>query len=127
MAVACPGDLDTRKLRDEIQSIYARVASEPSSDFHFHRGPAPAAEILNYDRRLFDRLQQQSTTSFAGVANPHRIDQIDVGAMLLDIGWRRNGSTPGGQGCGKTGRAISVDRTESMRGKALAAARTAGL
>jgi len=86
MAVACPVDLDTRKLRDEIQSIYARVASEPSSDFHFHRGPAHAAEFLNYDRRLLDHLPQQSTTSFAGVANPHRIDQIDEGAMVLDIG-----------------------------------------
>ena len=86
MAVACPVDLDTRKLRDEIQSIYARVASEPSSDFHFHRGPAYAAEFLNYERKVLDQLPQQSTASFAGVANPHRIDQITEGAVVLDIG-----------------------------------------
>jgi len=38
MAIACPADLDTLKLRAEIQSIYARVATEPSGEFHFHRG-----------------------------------------------------------------------------------------
>jgi len=46
MAIACPIDLDTRKLHDEIQSIYARVAEDPSGDFHFHRGPDYAAEFL---------------------------------------------------------------------------------
>jgi arsenite methyltransferase len=45
MAIACPIDLDTRKLRDEIQSIYARVATDQSSSFHFHRGPDYAAEL----------------------------------------------------------------------------------
>ena len=39
MAIACPVDLDTLKLRAEIQSIYARVAADPSGEFHFHRGP----------------------------------------------------------------------------------------
>jgi hypothetical protein len=29
MAIACPIDLDTKKLRDEIQFIYARVARAP--------------------------------------------------------------------------------------------------
>lgn len=42
MAIACPIDLDTLKLRAEIQSIYARVAADPSGEFHFHRGPAYA-------------------------------------------------------------------------------------
>ena len=31
MAVACPVDLDTMRLRQEIRSIYARVATDPSS------------------------------------------------------------------------------------------------
>jgi hypothetical protein len=35
MAIACPIDLNTLKLRAEIQSIYARVATDPSGDFHF--------------------------------------------------------------------------------------------
>jgi hypothetical protein len=46
MAISCPVDLDTRRLRDEIRSIYARVAAEPSGEFHFHRGPDYAAEFL---------------------------------------------------------------------------------
>ena len=37
MAIACPVDLDTQRLREESRSIYARVASDPGSDFHFHR------------------------------------------------------------------------------------------
>src|SRR5262249_31981061 len=128
MAVACPVDLDTQKLRAEIQSIYARVASEPSSDFHFHRGPAYAAEFLNYERKVLDQLPQQSTASFAGVANPHRIDQITEGAVVLDIGCGAGMDLLlAAKTVGKTGRAIGVDMTESMREKALAAARTAGL
>ena len=35
MAVACPIDLDTVRLRNEIQSIYARVASA-HGEFHVH-------------------------------------------------------------------------------------------
>ena len=38
MAVACPIGLDTVRLRNEVQSIYARVASAPDGEFHFHRG-----------------------------------------------------------------------------------------
>jgi hypothetical protein len=37
MAIACPVDLDTLKLRAEIQSMYARVAAAPSGELHFHR------------------------------------------------------------------------------------------
>jgi len=32
MAVTCPVDLDTLRLRTEIESIYRRVATEPSGD-----------------------------------------------------------------------------------------------
>jgi SAM-dependent methyltransferase len=128
MAIACPVDLDTRKLREEIQSIYARVATDPSGDFHFHTGPQYAAEFLNYDRAALDALPDQSTTSFAGVANPHRIDRIGEGEIVVDIGC--------GAGMdlllatnrvGPRGRAIGIDMTESMREKALAAAHFAGL
>ena len=55
MAVACPVDLDTRQIAHEIQSIYARVATEPSGAFHFHRGPTYAAELLGYDAAALAR------------------------------------------------------------------------
>ena len=45
MATTCAIDLDKQKLRDEIRSIYARVATDPSGNFHFHRGPKYAAEL----------------------------------------------------------------------------------
>ena len=51
MAITCPVDLDTLKLRAEIQSIYARVAADPSGEFHFHRGPEYAATTARLRRR----------------------------------------------------------------------------
>src|SRR5437016_5901539 len=72
MATACPIDLDTYKLREEIRSIYARVAADPSSEFHFHRGPEYAAAFLGYDPAALAELPSESTASFAGIANPHR-------------------------------------------------------
>ena len=48
MAIACPLDLDTARLREEIRTIYARVAEDPASAFHFHRGPTYAAGMLGY-------------------------------------------------------------------------------
>ena len=56
MAIACPVDLDTLKLRAEIQSIYARVAADPSGEFHFHRGPEYAATRLHYDAAELSKL-----------------------------------------------------------------------
>jgi arsenite methyltransferase len=86
MAITCPVDLDTRRLRDEIQSIYARVADDPSGAFHFHRGPDYAVDLLRYDREALSALPDQSTASFAGVANPHRLGPIGEGLVVADIG-----------------------------------------
>jgi arsenite methyltransferase len=128
MAITCPVNLDTRKLREEIQSIYARVAADPSGDFHFHRGPAYAAEFLKYDRAALDKLPQQSTASFAGVANPHRIDRIGEAETVVDIGCGAGMDLLlAAKSVGPKGQAIGIDMTESMREKALDAARIAGL
>src|SRR5262245_3172849 len=124
MAIACPIDLDTRKLRTEIQAIYSRVATDPSDDFHFHRGPHYAADFLNYDRAALDHLPDQSTASFAGVANPLRIDRIEKGAVVVDIGCGAGMDLLlSAKSTGPTGRAIGIDMTESMWSRALAAAR----
>lgn len=37
MAIVCPVDLDTSRLRHEMQAIYAGVATDPSSEFHCRR------------------------------------------------------------------------------------------
>jgi len=128
MAIACPVDLDTRKLRDEIRSIYARVASDPSGEFHFHRGPNYAAEFLRYDRGALAQLPAESTASFAGVANPHRIAPIEEGSTVVDIGCGAGMDLLlAAKSAGPRGRAIGIDMTESMAEKARASARAAGL
>jgi SAM-dependent methyltransferase len=128
MAVACPIDLDTRKLRDEIRSIYARVASDPAGEFHFHRGPDYAAEFLRYDRAALAQLPAESTAAFAGVANPHRIAPIEEGSTVVDIGCGAGMDLLlAAKSAGPRGRAIGIDMTESMAEKARASARAAGL
>ncbi len=128
MAIACPVDLDTRKLRDEIRSIYARVANDPSGEFHFHRGPDYAAEFLGYDRAALAQLPAQSTASFAGVANPHRVAPIEEGSVVVDIGCGAGMDLLlAAKSAGPRGRAIGIDLTEAMAAKARTSAREAGL
>ena len=128
MAIACPIDLDTLKLRAEIQSIYARVAADPSGEFHFHRGPEYAATRLGYDAAELTKLPRSVTESFAGVANPHAIAAMPEGATVVDIG--------SGAGTdlllaalrvGPAGHAIGVDMTEAMRDRARRGAAACGL
>lgn len=128
MAIACPIDLDTLKLRAEIQSIYARVAADPSGEFHFHRGPEYAARRLGYGASELAKLPRTVTESFAGVANPHAIAPIPEGATVVDIG--------SGAGTdlllaalrvGPAGLAIGVDMTEAMRERARRGAAACGL
>ena len=128
MAITCPVDLDTPKLRAEIQSIYARVAEDPSGEFHFHRGPEYAARRLNYDAAELSKLPGTVTESFAGVGNPHAIAPLPTGATVVDIG--------SGAGMdlllaafhvGPQGRAIGVDMTAAMRDRARSGAAACGL
>src|SRR5712691_5718238 len=128
MAIACPVDLDKIKLRAEIQSIYARVAADPSGEFHFHRGPEYAARRLNYDAAELSQLPGAVTESFAGVGNPHAIAPLPIGASVVDIG--------SGAGTdlllaalhvGPRGQAIGVDMTEAMRDRAQRGAAACGL
>ena len=128
MAIACPVDLDTRKLRAEIQSMYARVAADPSGGFHFHRGPEYASTRLHYDAAELSKLPGTVTESFAGVGNPHAIAPLPTGATVVDIG--------SGAGTdlllaafhvGLRGRAIGIDMTEAMRDRARRGAAACGL
>ena len=128
MPIACPIDLDTLKLRAEIQSIYARVAADPSGEFHFHRGPEYAAKRLGYDAIELSKIPATVTESFAGVGNPHAIAPLPPGTTVLDIG--------SGAGMdlllaalhvGPNGRAIGVDMTEAMRDRARRGAAACGL
>jgi len=127
MAVACPVDLDTLQLRQEIQLIYARVAAEPDGSFHFHRGAAYAGELLGYDAAALAELPADSTASFAGVSNPQRIAPLPVGATVVDIGCGAGMDLLlAAKQVGPTGKAIGVDMTDAMAERACASAREAG-
>src|SRR5512134_2912495 len=125
MAVACPVDLDTGRLRHEIQTIYARVATDPSSEFHFHRGPAYAAERLGYDASALAAIPAEATASFAGVANPLRMAALSPGATVVDIGCGAGMDLMlAADAVGAGGKAIGVDMTASMAERARNTART---
>ena len=127
MAITCPVDLDTTRLRQEIQSIYARVATDPTGAFHFHRGPAYAADLLGYDADALAALPASSTEPFAGVANPHRIAPLRAGTTVADIGCGAGMDLLlAARAVGATGHAIGVDMTEAMAERTRAGARALG-
>jgi SAM-dependent methyltransferase len=128
MAVACPVDLDTARLRAEVQSIYSRVASAPDGEFHFHRGLDYAVASLRYDRHALAALPALAVESFAGVGNPLRIEGIASGSTVVDIGCGAGTDLLlAARAAGPDGRAIGIDMTQSMLRKAEAAAKVAGL
>jgi len=127
VATTCPVDLDTARLRREIREIYARVASDPSSEFHFHRGPAYAAERLGYDPTALAALPSEAADSFAGVANPLRMGALPAGATVVDIGCGAGMDLMlAASAVGPSGHAIGIDMTEAMAERARASARALG-
>ncbi len=128
MTLACPVDLDSLRLRREVQDMYARVAAAPDGAYHFHRGPDYAATMLGYDAMELAALPASVTHPFAGVANPHAIAPLPIGARVVDIG--SGGGTDlllAARHVGSSGRAIGIDMTAAMREVARAGARECGL
>lgn len=128
MPIACPVDLNTSVLRSEISGIYGRVAAEPGGEFHFHRGPAYAAEFLGYDAGELAALPADCTASFAGVGNPLAIGPIHAGHTVLDIGCGAGMDLLlAAQRTGPDGHAIGVDMTDAMIERARKSVVTSGL
>jgi ubiquinone/menaquinone biosynthesis C-methylase UbiE len=128
MAATAPLQFDSIRLRSAVAETYDRVATDPSGDYHFHRGALYARDFLGYDGDELDALPALATSRFAGVGNPLAIGPIPAGATVLDhacgagmdllLAARR---------AGPRGRAIGIDMTPAMVERAREAARQAGL
>ncbi len=128
MAVTCPIGFDVATLRSEVQTMYARVATAPDGEFHFHRGPEYAATMLGYDAAELASLPSEVTSSFAGIGNPHAIARIPSGTTVVDVGCGAGTDLLlAARRTGPSGRAIGVDMTEAMRQRASQGAKACGL
>ncbi|MGQ0732376.1 MAG: methyltransferase domain-containing protein [Acidobacteriota bacterium] len=128
MALICPVDLDTQRLRADVHAMYTRVASDPGGTFHFHRGPAYAAERLGYDPAELAALPDSVTASFAGIGNPHLVRRVEEGATVLDLGSGAGTDLLiAARRVGASGRAIGIDMTDAMIARARDGAAEAGL
>lgn len=123
MTVACPITLDKERLKYEVYATYAKVATDPGGEFHFHRGPDYAARLLGYDPTELESLPDIATAPFAGVGNPFRMDALKEGAAVLDLG------SGAGMDCllaarrvGRSGSVVGIDMTDDMLARAREAA-----
>lgn len=123
-----PACFPAENLRRKVETVYDRLAVRPDERFHFHHGAEYACRVLRYDREEIAALPAEVTRSFAGLGNPHRIEPIEAGATVLDIGCGAGTDLLlAARRVGPRGRAIGVDMTEAMRERAVAGARTLGL
>jgi ubiquinone/menaquinone biosynthesis C-methylase UbiE len=84
--------------------------------------------MLGYDASALAALPADTTASFAGVANPHRVAAIPAGSTVVDIGCGAGMDLLlAAQAAGPRGRAIGIDMTEAMAERARAGARAIGL
>lgn len=128
MPISCPINFDVKSLRSEVKSMYSRVAEAPQGDFHFHRGATYASTMLGYDAAELSLIPATVTSSFAGVANPHAIAPLPVGATVVDIGCGAGMDLLlAARHVGPSGRAIGIDMTEAMRNRANEGAMRSGL
>lgn len=119
--------IDVNELRNEIKSKYAEVVETPDGDFHFHTGRMLAAHI-GYDTTKVDAMPDAAVESFAGIASPFALRDLEPGEKVVDLG------SGAGFDCflaaaevGQTGYVIGVDMTEEMLDKSMATAAAIGV
>ncbi|MDQ3867074.1 MAG: methyltransferase domain-containing protein [Actinomycetota bacterium] len=109
--------IDVETLKCEIRKTYAAVSQEPASDFIFPTGRAWAID-LGYPPELLARVPAASTESFAGVANPFSLGELEPGERVLDVGCGAGtDSLVAAQMVGPRGSVTGIDMTPEMLAK----------
>lgn len=115
-------ELDAKALRAQVKQKYREVAVDPKGDFHFHTG-RELTKKLSYDQAVINVLPDKAVESFAGVANPFSLREIQKGEKVVDAG------SGGGFDCfvaqklvGESGQVVGVDMTQEMLDKSSALA-----
>ena len=86
MATTCPVDLDTVDFGREIKRYTRGWPLNPSSEFHFHRGPATLPHRPDDDSAALAALPSESNCLFAGVAIPCAWSRSHQGRQSLTSG-----------------------------------------
>ena len=124
-AVGIPVDVDV--LRNEIQKTYTQVSTDQDAEFVFPTGRAWARD-LGYPEPELSRVPDGSVESFAGVANPFALGDIEPGSTVLDLGCGAGTDLlVAAQMVGPEGRAIGADMTPTMLDCVRASAHAMGL
>jgi arsenite methyltransferase len=110
--------VDPEALREEVRAKYRAVAETPEATFHFHTG-RELARRLGYDIDRVDDLPSVAVESFAGVANPFALRDLQVGERVVDVGSGAGfDSFLAAKSVGTVGAVIGVDMTPEMLAKA---------
>jgi arsenite methyltransferase len=118
--------LDVEVLKSEIKKTYASVSQEPEKDFVFPTGRSWAAD-LGYPEDLLGRVPETAAESFAGVANPFSLGNLEPGERVLDLGCGAGtDSLVAAQMVGPEGGVSGIDMTPEMLSKARRAAEEMG-
>lgn len=109
--------VDEVELRAEVQDKYREVALEPGAEYHFHTG-RPLAARLGYDQDEVDALPDAAVESFAGVANPFALRDMQPGEKVVDVGSGAGFDSFIAAGrVGSDGHVVGVDMTQEMLDK----------
>lgn len=119
--------VDAQELREEVKKKYREVALNPQGSFHFHTG-RPLAERLGYDTAIVEKLTDAAVESFAGVANPFSMAELQAGERIVDAGSGAGfDSFVAASKVGSEGMVIGVDMTDEMLDKSRDTATGLGL
>ena len=119
--------VDAQALRDQVKLKYRDVATNPEKEFHFHTGRA-LSRRLKYDEAITSRIPDHAVESFAGVANPFSLRDLQLGEKVVDIGCGAGFDCFVASGLvGDEGEVVGVDMTDEMLSKSRALADELGL